>query len=232
MKKINYKKYHRDDDYNKMESTFQNIFKKRYKIIQKYIHKSKTGRVLEIGCSNGVFLDIFKNHGFETWGVEPSKTAIVAKRKGHTISRTLFQKTKLPKDYFDIVVLNHTLEHLKNPKQILKKVYRVLKRGGIVYIDVPNVGSLLSKMMGKRWPYLLPDEHIWQFDKESLSKLVRSSGFKILEWKSRSGIFEYANPLLELRRKKFILDILSIPYTFLATLINMGDSMSIIGRKQ
>ena len=60
---IDYKNYHRDDDYNKMESTFKNIFKKRFKLISKFIKNPK--RVLDIGCSNGVFLDLY--HNSETW---------------------------------------------------------------------------------------------------------------------------------------------------------------------
>ncbi|MBL7036664.1 class I SAM-dependent methyltransferase [Candidatus Microgenomates bacterium] len=229
---MNYKKYHRDSDYNKMESTFRNIFKKRFELIEKQLSFKKGGTVLEIGCSNGVFLDLFKERGFETWGIEPSKTADRAKKKGHKVLKTTFEKAKLQSDYFDVVVLNHTLEHLKNPEEILKKVGKVLKKDGIVYIDVPNVGSLLSIIMGKRWPYLLPEEHLWQFNKDSITKLVKKSGFRVIYWESRSGIFEYKNPLLELHRKKFVIDILASPYSLLATVLNKGDSMSIIGRKK
>lgn len=186
---------------------------------------------MDIGCSNGTFLDIFKKKGHETWGVEPSTTGDRARIKGHRVIRASFEKAKLPSSYFDLVILNHTLEHLKNPKQILQKVKKILKKDGILYIDVPNVGSLLSKIMGKRWPYLLPDEHLWQFDRTSLSKLVKKAGFEVLHFESRTGIFEYANPLLELYRKKFLIDILAIPFTTIATFLNMGDSMSLIAKK-
>lgn len=224
---MNYKNYHRDSDYNKMELTFNNIFKKRYKLISRFFKNPK--KVLDIGCSNGVFLDLY--HNSETWGVEPSEIANIRQRTGRRIMHEYFENVKLPKNYFDLVIVNHTLEHLKRPNKILAKIKTLLKKDGIVFIDVPNVGSLSSKILGKKWPYLLPDEHLWQFDKKSIIKLIDDVGFEVLHWESRSGIFEYANPVLELRRKGFIKDIIAIPYAILATVLNMGDSMSIIAKK-
>lgn len=221
--------YHRDRDYIKNKSTFRNIFQKRFELIKKYHLAGGTKTVLDIGCSNGVFLDLFA--GSETWGVEPSGSGNVAKKKGHKIIKDYFEKAKLSKDYFNLVVLNHTLEHMDNPKQVLKKIDTVLKDEGIVFIDVPNHGSLSSKLLGKRWPYLLPLEHKSQFTKESLTKLLEDTGFKVLHWESRSGIFEYANPLKELGRKRFLIDILTSPYCLVASALQMGDSMSFVARK-
>ena len=220
--------YHRDSDYLKNESMFRNIFQKRFNLIKSH---SRGGilTVLDIGCSNGVFLDLFV--GSETWGVEPSKISDRAKRKGHRVLNTFFEQAKLPENYFDLIILNHTLEHMDNPNFVLKKVNTLLKVGGIVFIDVPNFGSLSSRLLGKRWPYLLPEEHKHQFTKESLDKLIKNNGFNILHWESRSGIFEFANPLRELGRKRFLLDLFAIPYSLFATLLGMGDSMSFIARK-
>ncbi len=225
---IDYKKYHRDSDYWKFGLMFRNIFMKRFNLISRF---TKKGRVLEIGSSTGVFLQIFKERGWEVLGIEPSGSANIAGKKGIKVVNSIFENAKLPKEYFDLVILNHTLEHMDNPLAVLKKANSVLKKEGILFVDVPNFGSLLSKIMGKKWPYLLPEEHKWQFTKESLSKLFKVSGFEILHWESRSGIFEYANPFLELSRKRFLLEILTFPYSLLATLLNMGDSMSMIGKK-
>ena len=220
--------YHRDEDYLVNEKLFRNIFQKRFNLIKSH---SRSGilTVLDIGCSNGVFLDLFA--GCETWGVEPSKIADRARRKGHRILNTFFEQAKLTENYFDLVVLNHTLEHMDNPKLVLKKINILLKEGGMVFIDVPNFGSLSSKILGKKWPYLLPKEHISQFTKETLTRLLKENGFKLLHWESRSGIFEYANPLRELGRKRFLIDLFAIPYSLFATLLGMGDSMSFIAKK-
>lgn len=219
--------YHRDKTYIENESLFRNIFKTRFYLTQKFVSNPKT--VLDIGCSNGVFLDLYKES--ETWGVEPSLNAKIAAAKDHKILKTTFEKAELPKNYFDLVIMNHTLEHMDNPLGVLKKAFSLLKKEGVLFIDVPNAGGLGAKILGKYWPYRLPDEHKHQFTKESLSRLFRKSGFKILTFKSRSGIFEYANPFLELKRPRFLFDVLTSPYALIATLLNAGDSMSLIGKK-
>lgn len=182
-------------------------------------------------------MDLFKEKGWETWGIEPSENALVARQKGHKIQKDVFEKASLPENYFDLVILNHTLEHMKDPEDILKKVNLVLRQDGLVFVDVPNFGSLSSKLLGKRWPYLLPDEHKHQFTKKDLNNLLTKSRFKVVHWESRSGIFEYANPFLELwqalsgLKKRFFTDLFAIPYALFATLLNMGDSMSFVAIK-
>ena len=236
--------YHRDRTYLKSENQFRNIFLKRFRIMFRHLAGGvapaahpRGGICLEIGCSNGVFLDLFKEKKYETWGVEPSGSAKVAKRKGHKIINAIFEEAKLPEDYFDLVIFNHTLEHMDNPVEVLKKVHKILKKDGIVFIDVPNFGSLSSKILGKRWPYLLPKEHKHQFTKESLTRLLREAGFDIVHWESRSGIFEYADPFLELWqslitfKKRFFTDLLTFPYALVAAFSNMGDSMSFVAKK-
>lgn len=220
--------YHRDESYKKSEALFANIFQKRVNLISRYIKK---GKMLEVGCSTGVMLQLFSEKGWEVLGIEPSGSCQEAKNKKLKVLCSTFENADLPKESFDLIVLNHTLEHMDNPSSVLKKLNLLLREDGILFIDVPNVGSLSSKLLGKKWPYLLPEEHKSQFNKNNLGKLLTNNGFKILHWESRSGFFEYAFPLKELKRKRFLLDIVLLPYSIIATLFKMGDSMSFIARK-
>lgn len=226
MKKEN---YHRDEDYKKYESLFENMFRKRVNLVSRFVKK---GKMLEIGSATGVMLTQFANRGWDALGIEPSGSHKEAKKKGLRVLNVKFEDAKLPDDYFDLIVLNHTLEHMDNSREILEKINLLLKKGGIVFIDVPNFGSLSSKLLGKKWPYLLPLEHKSQFTRESLTKLLENGGFKVLHWESRSGIFEYANPIKELGRKRFLIDILTSPYALVATFLGMGDSMSFVAKKK
>jgi len=232
---VNYKKYHRDKTYQENESHFKNIFMTRFAIARRYV--KKPGKVLDIGASTGVMLDIFKEDKWETWGIEPSESAKVASEKGHKILRTLFENAKLPDNYFDLVIMNHTLEHLDNPVLVLTKIHKILNKDGILLIDVPNAGGLGSKILGDKWPYRLSEEHKSQFTKESLRKVFEETGFKVIYFKSRSGIFELSNPIQDIweslisRKKRFFTDIINIPYDILVTALNMGDSMTMVGRK-
>lgn len=231
---IDYTSYHRDKEYLENEKLFKNIFKKRQNIISRFIKNPRI--ILDIGCSNGIFLDLYKN--CETWGVEPSEIANRGQRVGHRILNEYFEKAKLPQNYFDLIIMNHTLEHVKDAEIVLAKIFRLLKKGGILFIDVPNAGGLGAKIMGDKWPYKLANEHTYQFSKESLSKLVSDSGFKILHWESRSGLFELASPLPDLWqslitfKKRFLTNIILLPYSIIGTALNLGDSMSIIAKKK
>lgn len=232
---MNYKKYHRDKTYSENEVLFKNIFTKRFFIAQKI--KNNPGKVLDIGTSTGVMLDVFKEHGWETWGVEPSLSAKEALGRGHNIKKSFFEKADLPKNYFDLVIMNHTLEHLDNPVAILKKIHSLLKRGGICYIDVPNAGGIASRVMKDRWPYRLPEEHKQQFTRQSLAKVFKEAGFKVIYFQSRSGLFEFGYPLKELFislftfKKRFFTNLVTFPYALVVTLMNSGDSMSMVGKK-
>lgn len=231
---MDYKKYHRDKTYSENESLFRNIFHKRVNIIKKNI---SNGKVLDIGASTGVMLDIFKENGWETWGVEPSKSGKIAKQKGHEIILDFFEKAKLPNNYFDVVIMNHTLEHMDDPDIVLNKINMALKSDGMLLVDVPNAGGIGSTILGDKWPYRLPEEHKHQFTRQTLSKIFEEAGFKIIHFESRSGIFEMANPIKEIFeslitfKKRFFTNIIFLPYSLIATLLDMGDSMSMVGRK-
>ncbi|MBP9687774.1 class I SAM-dependent methyltransferase [Candidatus Woesebacteria bacterium] len=228
-----YSKYHRDEEYHSTERLFRFIFQKRFSLISNVIHTP--GSVLDIGAATGVFLDIFKEHGWETWGVEPSASAEFAREKGHQIENTTLEKSSL-KRKFDLIVANHVLEHIENPKTFMQEIKKRLVPGGYVYIDVPNFGSLRSLAMKSHWPYLLVNEHVHHFTPETISALLIDSGFQIEFVKTRSGLFETSNPfsylLIELLglKKNFFTDIFSLPVDTVATLLQKGDSVGVLAK--
>jgi len=229
-----YRKYHRDEEYNKSEKQFKNIFEKRYQIINKFFKK---GKILEIGCSEGLLLDCFDGRKWERWGVEPSLSAKNAAERKIKVLNKFFEKAVLPNNYFNVVVMNHTLEHIDNPVKVIELIYKHLKKGGIIFIDVPNFGSISSKILRKRWRLLAPDEHNHHFTKETLQKILEKSGFKVIYTETRSGIFDYQHPFLELWyaligfKKRFISDVFSIPLALIEKLFNQGTALTMVARK-
>ncbi|MFH1827576.1 MAG: class I SAM-dependent methyltransferase [bacterium] len=229
------KNYHRDEEYLSSEKQFRNIFSKRLEIINRFV--SKKGRVVDIGSSTGVLLKLFKDEGWEVLGIEPSESAKYASKKGIEVINKNFEEINLPKNKYDVVILNHTLEHMDNPLKVLEKVHSILKKGGIVFIDVPNFVSLSSLIFRKRFSFLLPEEHNYQFTKDSLTKLLEKSNFKVKYSETRSGIFDYQKPLLELwmslsgLKKRFVTDLLGLPMNIIEKIINKGTAITIIGEK-
>jgi SAM-dependent methyltransferase len=230
-----YTKYHRDEDYQKFDWLFKNFFLKRIQTIEKF--QKGTGRVLEVGCSTGTFLELFRNKGWEVWGIEPSKSGDIARKKGIRVIKSFFEKAELPINYFDLVIFNHTLEHLDNPIRILEKAKNVLKKDGIIFVDVPNFGSLSSKLLGKYWGYLAPTEHHWHFTPETLTKSFIKAGLKPIYKATTSGIFDCGLPAKGLvdkllrGRKSFFSDLLTAPFAYINTKIGMGTSLTVIAKK-
>ncbi len=232
--KLQQSDYHRDETYKEEERLFNNIFLKRVNIISGF---KKSGRVLEIGCSTGIMLDLLKKRGWQVRGVELSQAAArVAQKRGIKVVVDNFNKINL-KEKFDVVILNHTLEHLENPVEIIKKIKNLLLTGGLIYIDLPNFGGLSAKLMGKNWPLLLPEEHLWHFTEKSLKILLKKNDFKIIFIEKASGIWDYGNPLWGLIlslltfKKRFFIEVLTAIPAWIVTKLGIGSDLMIIAKK-
>ncbi len=231
-----YENYHRDQDYLQSEFLFRNFFLKRVKIIQKFVNRP--GKVLEVGSSIGTFLSLFKDRGWEVWGVEPSGSANIARKRGLKILNQTIEESRLPKKYFDLIVLNHTLEHFENPIFILRKVKSLLKPKGKIFVDVPNFGGLSASVCRSMWPYLMPEEHYYQFTTDTLKMVFEKSGFRVIFTGSRSGIWDYGNPIGGLidklinMRKSFFTDLSGAVPALFTTFINKGSSLSMVGENE
>lgn len=227
--------YHRDDTYKLEEKLFSNIFQRRVNEIYKFI---KSGKILEIGSSTGLMLMIFKQKGFEVKGVEISrKAAEISKSKGLDIIIGSFEKIKFD-EKFDLVILNHTLEHMENPPEVLEKVKRILKPKGYLMIDLPNFDSPVAQLLKSKWPHLLPDEHLWHFTQKAFEILLKKKDFKIKVVKKASGVWDFGNPFLELRqslfgfKKRFFTDITTLVPSWIFTKLNNGSDLLVIARKK
>lgn len=234
--KIRYTKYHRDALYKASMEQFSNIFQKRIDIISKF---KDSGKVLEVGSSTGLLLSLLKVQGWTVLGIEPSKDAAAfAKKMGiETVTKT-FEQVEFKKESFDLVVFNHTLEHIHDPLFVLAKARRILKVDGLIFIDVPNFGSLTAKLMGLRWPYILPNEHYWHFTKDSLFRILNKSGFQPIYWEAHSGIWGYGDPVKEIwqsfteRKKRFFLNVITAIPSFLLTQLKLGTGLTVVARKK
>lgn len=226
--------YHRDETYIIEEKLFKNIFQKRVEIIKKFIQK---GKVLEIGCSTGLMLSIFKNMGWEVEGVEISKQAAsAAQKRGINIYTQPFKEISFDKK-FDLIILNHTLEHLSDPPKIIRKVSTLLTKDGILYIDLPNFGGLTSSLMKCLWPHLLPNEHNYHFTYQSLTLLLKKFNLNPIFDERASGIWDYANPfegillsLLSFKKRFFIEFFTAIP-SLIISKMKIGSDLMVIAKK-
>lgn len=149
----------------------------------------KSGKLLDVGAGVGCLVASALRYGFSAQGIEVSKWAarFAREEKGLPIRTGLLEDAEFGPDYFDVVVINHVLEHVDDPKGMLAEVRRILKPGGMLVIGVPNIGSIMAHLKGGRWASLRPEEHIWHFTPVTLKHLVRESFFKELWFEAKDN---------------------------------------------
>lgn len=150
--------------------------------IADYVKKWKKGKALDIGCSNGFFLEVMKDNGYsEVFGVEPGEEpkAIARKDIRDNIYTGFYGPGLYPKDHFDLITCFQTLDHLSDPLGMLKNMYENVKPGGNVYMIMHNTKALQAKLFGEKSP-IIDVEHIYLFNKENLPELCKKAGFKVV----------------------------------------------------
>lgn len=147
----------------------------------------RNGKMLDVGCGNGAFLSFMKSIGWKTYGVEISSKAVeFARNNGHEVFSGNVTDANYPSDFFDSITLNNVLEHIAEPSELMKEVYRILKPSGELIICVPNFSAYSSILFKQFWAGLLIPEHLQHFNQKSLEKIVNSVGFENIAVK---GIF-------------------------------------------
>ena len=148
-------------------------------------HQGK-GRLLDVGCGIGTFLHLAREQGWESYGVEPSKSGSDFAQEVYELDvrcGDLFD-ADFPSAHFDAITLYHVLEHISELNPFLSELRRILKpvgseqKAGTLVIEVPNGEGLQSRLQKVDWPYVHPHDHLYYFSAYSLPKLLRKHGFR------------------------------------------------------
>jgi len=140
------------------------------------------GPVIDIGCGRGLILSQLKENGWDPHGVEVSEHAAWhAKDRGAKIHVGDFLDADYPDDHFHAVIFWHSLEHLPRPVEALRKAHRILKKGGLIVVAVPNSDSLQAQLTGKDWFHLDIPRHLHHFGLQSLRRVLDLAGFRVVQ---------------------------------------------------
>jgi SAM-dependent methyltransferase len=153
------------------------LFRKKMKLLRSYL--PGTGRVLDVGCAYGFFLQVARELGFHAQGVDISGVAAEFARSsvGVEVFHGELLDAAFPDSQFDVVTLWDTLEHLHKPHAMLREVYRILKPGGVLVIETLNVNTIARHILRRRWPLSAPPYHLFYFTKRTARRLIRNAGF-------------------------------------------------------
>ena len=140
--------------------------------IEKY---AQIGKVLDVGCGRGLFLDIMRRGGWHVAGSELNKeTASYAENVyGLKVYTGNIAEHFLAPESFQVINIRGVLEHLKEPDAMLSEAHRLLKKGGLLVILVPDIRSFEFKLGRENWFHLDLPYHLFQFTEEGLIRLLK-----------------------------------------------------------
>jgi SAM-dependent methyltransferase len=169
---------------------------KRCRYITRY---KRAGRLLDIGCATGIFLQGIRNSGnWEPYGVEINQHAAhIAQEHGLDVRLGTLEQAGFADEFFDVVTLWDVLEHLHDPAGSLREIHRILKPDGLLVIRVPNANSWDSQLFGRYWAGLDSPRHLYVFTPITLDALLAANYFQSIARSSQIG--GYPTFLLSLR---------------------------------
>jgi SAM-dependent methyltransferase len=142
--------------------------------------------LLEVGCSDGTFIDLARRAGFKVSGMDPSKENCRKARLRHPeISvKQFFLKDYPQGETFDVVCHFFVLEHTFEPPVFLEQCRRLLKPGGLLYFEIPNVDSFVKLPFANN---LFIYQHISHFSPKTVRSLLERNGFRLLGVDGKMG---------------------------------------------
>jgi SAM-dependent methyltransferase len=141
------------------------------------------GRLLEVGSSLGFLLAEFKKDGWDVLGVEPDGFGCryTKEQQGIEVLHGILDDAAIPDESFDVVIMNHVIEHVGDPLGTLCAINRVLKPNGHFVMETPRYDSLMFQLLGRRERSVSCIGHIYFFTTQTLKNLYEAAGFRLVE---------------------------------------------------
>lgn len=161
----------------------QAFFKLRAEKLLDRVERSKTpGRLLDVGCAIGLELEAASDRGWKAIGLELAETSLaIALERGFDARGETLAGSQFADGSFDLVTLNHVLEHIPRPGPFLDEVRRVLAPEGLLFVAVPNVHTWWYYWKKDRYGWTFQDDHFVHFTTSTLREMVEKHGFAVQE---------------------------------------------------
>jgi len=178
-------------DYLTQENSLRITFRRFLKELRK--HGMTSGRLLEVGCGYGYFLDEARNFFSYRAGIELSEEAGSHAQRLSGAEIHIGNVGLLPPEFknFTIIVIINVIEHIYDPIKFLLFLKQRLLRGGTIFIATPDIGSFWYRIMKSKWPSFKIPEHVAFYTERTLKMLLQKSGFHNV----RRVPFHHAFPL-------------------------------------
>lgn len=141
-------------------------------------HVSQGARLLDVGFGDATFLENAQSAGWEVAGVDMDSVVVnLAQQRGLNVRQGSIEVFADQPGSFDVITISHVIEHVYNPVEFLKVAFGLLKPGGRLWLDTPNMESFGYARFGKDWRGLEPPRHLVLFNSKSIGYALKQSGF-------------------------------------------------------
>lgn len=139
------------------------------------------GRLLDVGCAAGHFLETAQRNGWDVYGVELSSYAAqLAKEKfGDHIYAGPYETVPFTRDFFDCIIMSDVLEHFPDPQTAIELSGLLLKNNGLLVVVTPDTGSLSACILKTHWNHY-NNEHLVYYNRKSIKLHLKRNGFATL----------------------------------------------------
>ncbi len=146
-----------------------------------WLRGSDRGRILDVGCGNGKFLQRMRELGWTSYGIEQDHEAVEICSNSFrlNVAHGTLETVSYSGQYFDAITMSHVVEHLVDPIQTLEECRRLIKTTGCIVLLTPNTGSLGFKRYGEDWRGLEPPRHLHLFNCRNLEAIIRQAGLSV-----------------------------------------------------
>jgi SAM-dependent methyltransferase len=151
--------------------------------------RGDANRLLDVGSGTGSLVLRARELGWMAEGVEPDGAAVLA-AQARGAPTTQGTADALHIAQYDVITLNHVIEHVHEPTDVLGTCLRALRPGGSLWLAAPNVGSLGHRVLGTHWYGLDTPRHLTIFSEAGLGAALLSAGFARVEWRPSVGLRE------------------------------------------
>ena len=186
-------------------------------------------KILDVGAASGDFLNVAKNLDLDVEGIEYSQYGV---DKASELYNIILEKKLLSyikkKSYYDFIHLNHVFEHFNNPNEELFHIDRLLKKDGVLYIEIPFQFNFIERLkysfFKKKKDFTLSSiHHPFMYTPDTLNKILNNNGFNVI----KSSVYNFYR-----YDRKSIIGIIKNFLWFVLSLINVGTYIEVYAKKK
>lgn len=182
--------YYQSEEYISHSNTSKGIVNRLYQWVRDYtlikkrqlvqkVSGRKSGKILDIGCGTGEFLNTMKSSGWETLGLEPDPGARAQAQTNYGLNveetENLFKLT----DRYHVISMWHVLEHVHRLHENIDQIFSLLEEDGVLLIAVPNYRSLDAEKYQEYWAAYDVPRHLYHFSTTAMDRLLSDHRFEI-----------------------------------------------------